>query len=224
MDCQQFLDRVSDLLDADLDAATASAARAHAAACPSCAAVLSSSQQMLGWMADPRTFAMPAAAAVRLRERLEERLEQGLGQRSAPARNARPRPAHRWAWAWLWLRPRWAVALMLIVLVAGLARWRASATTISGWLIDQNCATNYHGHAADHTSNCLRHCAARGVALGLLDAKGQFRRFDAQGNRSARAVLASTPAADHLWVTVKARAASHGVLDVEQLALTSPPQ
>lgn len=220
MDCQQFLDRVSDLLDADLDAATASAARAHAAACPSCAAVLSSSQQMLGWMADPRTFALPPAAAVRLREGLEEGLKGGIDQ----SRIARPRPAHFGAWAWLWLRPRWAVALMLIVLVAGLARWRASATTISGWLIDQNCATNYHDHAADHTSNCLRHCAARGVALGLLDAKGQFRRFDAQGNRSARAVLASTPAADHLWVTVKARAASHGVLDVEQLALTSPPQ
>ncbi|HVB40565.1 MAG TPA: zf-HC2 domain-containing protein [Terriglobales bacterium] len=246
MHCEQFLDALSDLLDEELDPAAAAAARQHASGCASCAAVLASSQQMLGWMGDSQNFALPPAASVRLRERLEQHLEAARpqaisagvpsaqrrgGSGSDPAKSDEPMGAasgsqstpRRLRWAWLWLRPRWAAALVLILLVAGLARWRAGATTVSGWLIDQGCAVTYHAHPGDHTVNCLRHCAAKGVALGLLDAQGRFRRFDAHGEQSARAVIAATTRSNDMWVTVKARSASHGVLDVEQIALTTPP-
>jgi hypothetical protein len=216
MDCRYFLASLSELLDTSLDAATAAEARAHAAVCPACRAVWASSRQTVEWLGDGRFGAMPEAASIRLRQRLERDLGQPAAAPQQPARDR--------AWSILfWLRPRWAAALVLILLTVGVARWQAGATTVSGWLIDQNCATNFHGDAAMHTSDCLRHCAARGVALGLLDAKGHFRRFDAKGTRSARAVIAHADKPNHLWVTVKARAAGHGVLDVEQLALTTPP-
>jgi len=213
MNCPQFLDALSDLLDEELDPAAAATLRQHAANCAACGAVLASSRQMLAWMGDSQNFALPPTASVRLRELLEQQLGSP-GSRSKPG---------RLGWAWLWLRPRWAAALVLIVLVAGLARWRAGATSVSGWLIDQGCAVTYHAHPGDHPVTCLRHCAAKGVALGLLDAQGRFRRFDARGEQSARAVIAATNRSDDMWVTIKARSASHGVLDVEQIALTTPP-
>jgi len=218
--CQQFLEWMSDYLDGELEAVLAEAVRQHGEQCAPCQVVLDSSDQMLRLVGDDRLFAMPPGAS----ERLHQALERGLGEPLVPAELRPPVPVatlqaprrshfilHS-AWA--------AAAIVILVLAAGILRWRASATTTSGWLIDRHCLATFQSHLADHPRDCLIRCASS--TYGLVDAKGHFRPFDAKGNQTALAAVKASTQPDHLWVTVKAKRSSSSELAVEQLELTEP--
>lgn len=223
INCQQYLAWMTDYLDGELDPGQAGQADAHLRECPRCAATLSTTRQMLRLLGDQNLFAMPPEASRRLRQALEAGLEEPLmpselrSPRVVP-RPAAPAPKRSW-WA---STPRmaWAAVLVVILLGAGVLRWRASATTTSGWLIDQHCYPAFQKHPADHTRSCLLKCAD--VTYGLVDAKGNFHPFDARGNQRALAAVKASTSATHLWVTVKAARSDSPMLRVEQLELSQP--
>lgn len=215
MQCSDFLDQISAFVDGELPLDAAAEARHHAGACPGCAAVLASLRRTLALFAEARGFDMPAEVGLRLRQRLERDLSPSPQPEpvSAPA-GWNPLRVFR-------LRPVWAAAVVAVGLAVGVARWRAGATTTSGWLMDRDCATTYHGQLANHSRDCLMRCQRYGY--GVLDASGHFTPFDASGNRRAYAMLESATQPDHIWVTVRGTAASGHTLDVETLALSEPP-
>lgn len=214
--CTQFTAWVSEFLDGELAAGDAAAMRDHRAGCPHCAALLGTLQQTLEITAASRAWPLPEGASERLRRRLESDLEEPLAPaplRSAPALPPRP------------VRPFWrqmritglAAAVVLTALVIGVVRWRAGASTLSGWLIDQHCYASFQGHPQDHTRNCLLKCQHE--VMGLVDAQGHFRPFDAKGDQTALAAVRASRQRNHLWVTVRARHSVSNTLDVEQLEL-----
>lgn len=224
INCQQALAWMSDYLDGELDPAVSPQLEIHLRECARCAVTLQNTRQMLQMLGNPELFAMPEAASVRLRQALEE----GLGEPLVPAdlRTARviPAPAAKAQRAWWMHTPRmaWAAVVVVVLLGAGVLRWRASAMTTSGWLIDQHCYPAFQKHPADHTRSCLLKCAD--VTYGLVDAKGQFHPFDAKGNQRALAAVRATNHPNHLWVTVRAARSDSSMLQVEQLELTPPTE
>ena len=241
MNCEQFLDSISEYLDGALEPELAAQAQSHSLECRSCQAVLASSRLMLKWAQAFETFAMPSDVQLRLHERLRQ-FETETRRVNAAAGAAAPEPAElaplsletagsaRRKGRLSWLRPdmfrirtvAWA-ALILLLVGFGVHHYQAGASTVSGWLIDGHCYTDFRGHPADHTRACLLRCVQHGYGLGLVNAKGKFLPFDARGNRSARAAIMATNKKSHLWVTVKVKRTNQDTLDVERLALTSPP-
>ncbi|HUX67045.1 MAG TPA: zf-HC2 domain-containing protein [Terriglobales bacterium] len=228
--CQQFLAWISDYVDGELEPQQAEAAQEHLRACARCPVVLATMRQMQAMLGDERHWAMPEGASLRLRQALE----QGLGEPLVPA-ELRPaatpvRPLAKPKRSLLgfaavsgsWRATAWAAAVVLVMLAAGVARWRASATTTSGWLIDQHCFATFQNKIADHPRSCLLRCAGKGY--GLVDANGHFLPFDAKGNRSALAAVKASSKPDHLWVTVKATMTSSHELEVQDLELTAPTE
>ncbi|MGH9416464.1 MAG: anti-sigma factor family protein [Terriglobales bacterium] len=219
--CPQFTDWISGFLDGELSTENVVAMRDHSAGCPRCATVLSNLQQTIGLTAASRAWPLPDGASERLHLRLEQDLDEPLAP--APLRPAQalpPRQVHAG-----WRRMRFtglAAAIVLVTLAVGVVRWRAGASTLSGWLIDQNCLASFQGHAQDHTRDCLLKCQRH--VMGLVDAQGHFRPFDAQGDLTAMAAVRSSQQRDHLWVTVRARHSVSNTLDVEQLELAPPGQ
>lgn len=224
INCQQALAWMSDYLDGDLDPTVSPQWEAHLRECPRCAVTLSSTRQMLRMLGNEELFAMPPVASVRLRQALDEGLGEPLvpaelrSARVVPVLPAKPRRA-RWIGT---PRMAWAAILVVILLGAGMLRWRASAMTTSGWLIDQHCYPAFQKHPADHTRDCLLKCAD--VTYGLVDAKGHFHPFDAKGNQRALAAVKASNHLNHLWVTVRAARSDSSTLQVEQLELTPPTE
>ena len=226
--CQQFLAWVSEYLDGELGPSQAEAMQEHSRGCARCPVVLATTRQMVRILGDERNLAMPEGASLRLRQALD----QGLGESLLPTQlrpaAATPKPKEKRRASLLgfgavsgsWRATAWAAAIILVFLAVGVARWRASATTTSGWLIDQHCFAAFHNRIADHPRSCLLRCADS--TYGLVDAKGNFSPFDAKGNRSALAAVQASSKPDHLWVTVRATMSSSHELEVQNLELTQP--
>ncbi|MGH9393090.1 MAG: hypothetical protein ACRD1E_02895, partial [Terriglobales bacterium] len=166
-------------------------------------------------------------------QRLRRALEEGLGETLIPTslRAGGPPPQAKAAggrgfgfgFANRLRATAFVLAVVLIIMVAGVDRWRARAMTTSGWLIDQHCAGAYVNRAADHPRDCLLRCADS--VYGLVDAHGHFTPFDASGNQRALAAVRASSKPDHLWVTVHAkRSGDAQMLQVQDLALTDPSE
>lgn len=219
--CQQWLAWLTDHLDGELNAAYCAQFRSHMEDCPRCRALLQNLQVSQALLADERYFAPAPEASGRLRQALESGLEEPL--LVADLRPAARQPAlikrRRW-WQPQWTGA-WAAAIVLLILAVGVVRWRAGAVTTSGWLIDRHCLTAFANHPADHPRDCLLRCAK--LTYGVVDAKGHFTPFDAQGSRRALAAVEASDKPDHLWVTVTGKkSASSPVLEVQQIELTDP--
>lgn len=219
--CQQFLVWMSDYLDGELDPTLTEAMLAHGRQCGPCQVVLDTTGKMLRIVGDDRTFPMPEGASQRLRQALEQGLGEPLIPHALRPPTAPPPPRQKPPF-WGFRKPAsaWAAALVLLLLAVGVVRWRASATTTSGWLIDRHCFAAFQNHVADHTRDCLLRCAAS--VYGLVDAQGHFRPFDAKGNRSALAAVRASTKRNHLWVTVRAKRSDAPMLEVQELQLTDP--
>jgi hypothetical protein len=224
MDCKSFLESVSDYIDGDLNLDATEAARAHADACSDCHVVLTTTRQTLLLIGNPDAFAPPEGAHERLRRALEVGLGEPLIPETLRAARALPRPAPPVARRWFGFMPgrasALAVALVLLVLGAGIVRWRASASTMSGWLCDRHCMTAFQGHYSDHPRACLIKCADTGY--GLVDAKGHFTPLDAKSNATVLAALKKSQQRDHVWITVQAKLTSQNALAVQQVELSDP--
>lgn len=232
--CEQFLTALADYLDADslaaMDPAMAVAVREHSKICAPCLVVLDTTRETIRMVGDSRDFEMPEGASERLRRALEEGLGEPLvppmlrAGAAPPARPERGR-GRMFGFGFANNLRGWAaaIAVALVILVVGVNRWRARATTTSGWLIDQHCFKTYASHLAAHPRDCLLACADR--VYGLVDAKGHFTRFDAKGAKQALAAVQASSKADHIWVTVHARRSSDDqVLEVQDIALTEPTE
>ncbi|HXR98538.1 MAG TPA: hypothetical protein VN709_11920 [Terriglobales bacterium] len=220
------MDSVSDYIDGDLNLDVAEAARLHAAECSHCHIVLTTTRQTLLLIGSPDMFAPPEGAQARLRQALEAGLGEPLiPEQLRPARVAvqsTPPPPRRW-FSIPFLPGRasaLSVALVLLVLGAGIIRWRASASTMSGWLCDRHCFTAFQGKYGEHPRDCLMKCADTGY--GLVDAKGHFTPLDAKSNATVLAALKQSRKPDHIWVTVHAKMTSQNSLAVQELELTDP--
>jgi hypothetical protein len=218
--CQQCLAWLSDHLDGELNAAYCAQFRSHLDECPRCRALLQNLQTTQALLADDRYLAPPAEASARLRQALENGLDEPL---LVDLRPAAPQPVvgrQRPWWQSQWAGA-WAAAIVLLVLAVGVVRWRAGAVTTSGWLIDRHCLATFASHPADHPRDCLLRCAK--LTYGVVDAKGHFTPFDAQGSKRALAAVEASNKPDHLWVTVTGKkSASSPVLEVQQIELTDP--
>ncbi len=232
MDCHEFLAQMAELLDGDMAASAADAFDRHRQACAHCRTALATVEQMRRLYADERFFAMPEGASERLRQSLAAGLEEPLAPAAlrpaaAVPSSAAAAPRRR---GWLGFgadtgRLRalaWAAAAAVVVLAVGVARWQASASTTSGWLVDSHCYAAYKSHPGDHPSDCFIKCATSGKTVGIEDAQGRFHPFNARGRAQAIAAVEASHRKDHLWVTVKTAPASGPALDVVALTLGDP--
>lgn len=229
MECSQFAALVSEYLDGDLDPVQVEAVRVHSVECARCRVVLSTTRQMLRMVNGTRELPLPEGASARLRHALEQGLDEPLVPAELRPAAARPRAPEPRRHGGLWnfgyasgtmRTTAWASAVLVVALAIGVSRWRASATTVSGWLIDKHCFPAFQNHPADHPRDCLLRCAD--MVYGVVDSKGHFTPFDAKGNKSALAAVKASTKPDHLWVTVKAKLTSSDVLEVQDLELTEP--
>ena len=67
-------------------------------------------------------------------------------------------------------------------------------------VVDANCVSRVKADPDKHTTECALKCVKGGY--GLIDADGNYLKFDAAGNEKAVAALKATKKTDHLRATV----------------------
>lgn len=95
-------------------------------------------------------------------------------------------------------------SLRFMTLAGLLALPLAAAAVDSTWknvsVIDANCMSKRKADPDKHTTKCALQCEK--VGYGLIDADGNYLKFDAAGNEKALAGLKATKKTDHLRATV----------------------
>ena len=86
------------------------------------------------------------------------------------------------------------------LLALPLAVSAADSTWKNVAVVDGNCASRVKADPDKHTTQCALKCEKGGY--GLLDADGNYLKFDAAGNEKALAALKATKKTDHLRATV----------------------
>lgn len=220
--CEQSVAWMSEHLDGELNAVHCAQFRDHLEICPRCRALLQNLKVTTALLGKEEYLALPPEASVRLRSALEAGLDEPLlaGDNLRPAVTVEPVSTGHRSWMPHWAGA-WAAAIVLVLLAVGVVRWRAGAVTTSGWLIDRHCLSAFASHPADHTRDCLMRCAK--LTYGVVDSKGHFTPFDAQGTKRALAAVEASSKPDHIWVTVTGKkSGSSPVLEVQQIELTDP--
>jgi len=67
-------------------------------------------------------------------------------------------------------------------------------------VIDTLCLSRFESRPDEHTRECALQCVKGGY--GLIDADGNYLKFDAAGNEKTVAALKASDKADHLRATV----------------------
>jgi hypothetical protein len=95
-------------------------------------------------------------------------------------------------------------SLAFVTLAGFLAVPIAAAAAESTWknvsVIDGNCVSKKKADPDKHTTKCALQCEKGGY--GLLDAEGNYLKFDSAGNEKTVAALKATKKTDHLRATV----------------------
>ena len=95
-------------------------------------------------------------------------------------------------------------SLAFMTLAGFLALPVAAAAAESTWknvsVVDANCVSRVKADPDKHTTECALKCVKGGY--GLIDADGNYLKFDAAGNEKAVAALKATKKTDHLRATV----------------------
>lgn len=72
--CQHVWKEISGYIDGDIDAATRERMTAHFKTCAHCSAILDGTRNVIGLVADGKTFDLPKGFSDRLKQRLAEDL------------------------------------------------------------------------------------------------------------------------------------------------------
>jgi len=95
-------------------------------------------------------------------------------------------------------------SVAFVALAGFLAVPLAAAAAESTWknvsVIDGNCVSKAKADPDKHTAKCALQCEKAGY--GLLDADGNYLKFDSAGNEKTVAALKATKKTDHLRATV----------------------
>ncbi|MGH9534209.1 MAG: anti-sigma factor family protein [Terriglobales bacterium] len=233
--CDDFLTRVSDFIDGELDGAWREAVSAHAHACGHCAVILDTTQRTVQLAGEPELFPLPAEVAERLHARVAAALaaapaatENGPGATAewarppAPPAAVAPRRGLLAGWNW---PMAWAVFGAVLIIFGGLSWWQqVRVRTLQGWLIDAHCAARYVAAGAlptDHPRWCLLRSACMASGYGVMTARGRFWPFNRTGNMDALDLLRATTRAKNLRVTVRGQERGR-LLYVRGLRWTQP--
>lgn len=233
LSCQEFLARISDFIDGELDGPWRQAVSEHARACPQCAVILDTTERTVHLAGEAELFAMPPQVADRLHARIAAAL-RAMPEAADPAAEAAwdaapaavlmppaaPAPAEvvppvrkaGFLGGWNWPLA-WAVAGAILIIFGGVNWWQqARVHTLQGWLIDAHCAAHFVATGTAPTNHerwCLLQPLCSASGYGVLTAQGVFWRFNPAGNRDAMTMLQSNAPAKDLRVIVRGQERGH---------------
>ncbi len=223
--CEDFLARISEFMDGDLDGAWRQAVSDHARDCPRCAVILDTTQRTIRLAGDAQLFALPAEVAERLHARLAAALAAPapaattaappapapveVSAELGPASLMAPPPLPRrrgWLEGWNWPLA-WALVGAVLIIFGGVSWWQqARIRTLQGWLIDAHCAARYIAAGdmpVSHPRWCLLQPACVASGYGVMTAQGRFWRFNRVGSIRALLMLRASNRKMNLRITVR---------------------
>lgn len=210
--CEDFLARISEFIDGDLDGAWRQAVSDHARDCPHCAVILDTTQRTIRLAGEAQLFALPPEVAERLHARLAAVLAPAAVEASAelaPASlTAPPPPPRRRGWLEGWNWPlAWAVLGAVLIIFGGVSWWQqARIRTLQGWLIDAHCAARYIAAGdmpVSHPRWCLLQPACVASGYGVMTAQGRFWPFNRVGSIRALLMLRASNRQQNFRITVR---------------------
>lgn len=236
--CEDFLARISEFIDGDLDGAWRQAISDHARQCPHCAVILDTTQRTVRLAGESQLFALPAEVAERLHARLAAALAAPAPTAAAAETSAAPAPtdapapaivdaaAERtpaslmvppprrrgWLDGWNWPLA-WAVLGAVLIVFGGVSWWQqARVRTLQGWLIDAHCAARYIAAGEmpiNHPRWCILQPACVASGYGVMTAKGRFWPFNRVGSIRALLMLRASNRQKNFRITVRGQERGH---------------